>query len=82
MVDGMMSSAFAAAHHVDSLSRMTSMANSISPPHPHTSPGNHFFKYIETARWKISQIIVDCVCTSLLHFKTFRYVMREEKTRK
>ena len=39
MVDGMMSSAFAAAHHVDSLSRMTSMANSISPPHPHTSPG-------------------------------------------
>merc|ERR1712165_424629 len=33
----MMSSAFAAAHHVDSLSRMTSMANSISPPHPHTA---------------------------------------------
>ena len=46
MVDGMMSSAFAAAHHVDSLSRMTSMANSISPPHPHTSPGKTFKQYL------------------------------------
>ena len=39
MVDGMMSSAFAAAAaaHQDSLSRMTSMTNSIAPPQSHTS---------------------------------------------
>lgn len=40
MVDGMMSSAFAAAAaaHQDSLSRMTSMTNSIAPPQTQTSP--------------------------------------------
>ena len=39
MVDGMMSSAFAAAAaaHQDSLSRMTSMTNSIAPPQSHAS---------------------------------------------
>ena len=39
MVDGMMSSAFAAAAaaHQDSLSRMTSMTNSIAPPQSHTA---------------------------------------------
>ena len=39
MVDGMMSSAFAAAAaaHQDSLSRMTSMTNSIAPPQGHAS---------------------------------------------
>ena len=39
MVDGMMSSAFAAAAaaHQDSLSRMTSMTNSIAPPQSHAT---------------------------------------------
>ena len=39
MVDGMMSSAFAAAAaaHQDSLSRMTSMTNSIAPPQSHAA---------------------------------------------
>ena len=39
MVDGMMSSAFAAAAaaHQDSLSRMTSMTNSIAPPQGHAA---------------------------------------------
>lgn len=52
MVDGMMSSAFAAAAaaHQDSLSRMTSMTNSIAPPQTHASHaagqilGKHPFK--------------------------------------
>ena len=42
MVDGMMSSAFAAAAaaHQDSLSRMTSMTNSIAPAQAHASHGS------------------------------------------
>ncbi len=47
MVDGIMSSAFGIQ---DSLSRMTSMTNSISPPHTQTAPGDLFFFAINARR--------------------------------